>query len=75
MVAIEKGPAFNTTGEGVGDAPAAVCPRGAARRGIPLQLMLAYRDGSAFAEMVALYEEFLDDLPKQPIGKANVYAH
>lgn len=44
-------------------------PLAAARRGVPLQLMLAYSDVSAFAEMVALYEEFLDDLRNNPLAR------
>jgi hypothetical protein len=44
-------------------------PLAAAPRGIPLQPMLAYRDVSAFAEMVALYEEFLDDLRNNPLAR------
>ena len=42
-------------------------PLTAARRGILLQLMLAYRDVGAFAEMVSLYEEFPDALRNNPI--------
>ena len=42
-------------------------PLGATRRGILLQLMIAYRDVSAFAEMIELYEESPDDLRSNPI--------
>jgi tetratricopeptide (TPR) repeat protein len=42
-------------------------PLGATRRGILLQLMIAYRDVSAFAEMIELYEELPDDLRSNPI--------